>query len=228
MVKRLRWEHRRFRQRRFMAGLRRRGVRIGPGALVARGADIKPETDVEIGAGTNIHRNCVLKGKDSISIGKYCEIAEGVHIISSNHAVNRANLNLTVQLAVGAGRLFYSKGPVVIGHNVWIGDNAIVLSGVVVGDGAVIGAGAVVTGDVPPFTIVAGSPARPVRKRFGEEVIELLQEIKWWDWSEEQMQDNRDFFAADLTSEHALGLLIGLRSNKIAESIAAPGGGDGR
>lgn len=213
-IDRLAWEHKRFRQRRFISGLERAGVGLGQGAFIDRRAELRLESPIVIGCGTNVHRDCVFKGKEPISIGKYCEIAEGVHIISSNHAMNRMNLNLTVQLAVGAGRLFASKGPVTIGNNVWIGDNAIILSGTSIGDGAVVGAGSVVTGNVPSFTIVAGSPARPIRKRFDDQTITRLERDAWWDWTPEQMRANVGLFAADLTSERGISLLYDSRADE--------------
>lgn len=72
-------------------------------------------------------------------------------------------------------------GDIIIGNDVWIGYEAVILSGVTIGDGAVIGCRAVVTKDVPPYTIVGGVPAKPIRKRFDEETIKELQKIKWWD-----------------------------------------------
>lgn len=200
VINRLTWEHHRLRQRRFAAALRRAGAAVDRDAFVDYRAELRLEAPIVVGKGTNIHRDCVFKGKEPISIGKYCEIAEGTHIISSNHAVNRINMNLTVQLSIGAGRLFATKGPVSIGHNVWIGDNATILSGVSIGNGAVVGAGSVVTRDVPPFTIVGGSPARPIRKRFSDAVIAELQEVAWWDWTPDQMRANVDLFTVDLTS----------------------------
>ena len=81
-----------------------------------------------------------------------------------------------------------------IGNDVWIGRNAIILPGNTIGDGAIIAAGAVVTHDVPPYTIVGGVPARPIRKRFSDDIIEKLLEIKWWDWPEEKIVENFEYF----------------------------------
>ena len=82
------------------------------------------------------------------------------------------------------------KGDIVIGNDVWIGYEAVVMAGVTIGDGAIIGARAVVTKDVPPYTIVGGVPAREIRRRFSDDVIARLLELKWWDWPAEQIQRN--------------------------------------
>lgn len=81
------------------------------------------------------------------------------------------------------------KGDIVIGNDVWIGYEAVILSGVSIGDGAVIGCRAVVTRDVLPYTVVGGVPAKPIRKRFDEDTIAELLEIKWWDWPEEKIAE---------------------------------------
>ena len=81
-----------------------------------------------------------------------------------------------------------NKGDIVVGNDVWIGYEAVILSGVTIGDGAIIGARAVVTKDVPPYTIVAGVPARPIRKRFDEETIARLEQLRWWDWPEDEIR----------------------------------------
>lgn len=81
-----------------------------------------------------------------------------------------------------------NKGDIVIDNDVWIGYEAVIMAGVHIGNGAIIAARAVVTKDVPPYTIVGGVPARPIRKRFDEEVIRKLEALKWWDWSVEKIQ----------------------------------------
>ena len=84
-------------------------------------------------------------------------------------------------------RAWDNKGDIVIGNDVWIGYEAVILAGVTVGDGAVVGTRAVVTKDVPPYTIVGGVPAKPIRKRFSEAVIDRLLALQWWDWPEERI-----------------------------------------
>ena len=83
-----------------------------------------------------------------------------------------------------------NKDKLKIGNDVWIGYEAVILSGVTIGDGAIIGTRAVVTKDVPSYTIVGGVPAKPIRKRFDEETIQKLEEIRWWDWEEERIKKN--------------------------------------
>ena len=83
-----------------------------------------------------------------------------------------------------------NKDKLKIGNDVWIGYEAVILSGVTIGDGAIIGTRAVVTKDVPSYTIVGGGPAKPIRKRFDEETIQKLKEIRWWDWEEERIKKN--------------------------------------
>ena len=89
-------------------------------------------------------------------------------------------------------RAWDNKGDIVVGSDVWIGYEAVILAGVTIGDGAIIGARAVVAGDVPPYTIVGGVPARPIRKRFSDDVIEALLELRWWDWRPERIAANLD------------------------------------
>ena len=80
-----------------------------------------------------------------------------------------------------------NRGGIAVGNDVWIGYEAVILSGVTIGDGAIVAARSVVTKDVPPYTVVGGVPARPIRRRFGQETIDALLELKWWDWPPEKL-----------------------------------------
>ena len=86
-----------------------------------------------------------------------------------------------------------------IGSDVWIGDGAIIKQGVNIGVGAVIGMGSIVTKDVPPYTIVAGNPAHPIRKRFSDDVISRLLESRWWEKSDKELES----LAADIKDPEA-------------------------
>ena len=81
-----------------------------------------------------------------------------------------------------------NKGDTVIGNDVWIGYEAVIMPGVTIGDGAIIGTRAVVAGNVPPYTIVGGVPAKPIRKRFDDATIEKLEAMRWWDWDKEKIK----------------------------------------
>ena len=79
------------------------------------------------------------------------------------------------------------KGDTVVGNDVWIGQNAVILPGVHIGDGAIIGLNSVVGSDVPPYTIVAGNPAKIIRKRFDDELIDIMEKLRWWDLPVEEI-----------------------------------------
>lgn len=137
--------------------------------------------------------------KDRLVIGKFCSIACGAKFIftSANHALGSLSTypfpvfyDEWALDAVNVTDAWDNKGDIVVGNDVWIGYEAVILSGVTIGDGAIIGARAVVTKDVPPYTIVAGVPARPIRKRFDEETIAQLEQLRWWDWPEDEIRRN--------------------------------------
>ncbi len=125
---------------------------------------------------------------DKLIIGKFCQIAAGVEFVmnGANHQMNAVTTFPFYTLdgwdmeppAVSDMPL---KGNTVIGNDVWIGQNAVILPGVRVSDGAIIGANSVIGSDVEPYTIVAGNPAKPIRKRFDDEMIALLLKFRWWD-----------------------------------------------
>ncbi len=91
-----------------------------------------------------------------------------------------------------------TKGPITLGHDVWIGARAIILSGVNIGTGAVVAAGAVVTKDVPPYAIVGGNPARVIKKRFSNVQIERLLQSKWWELSDEELKEKATLLYGDV------------------------------
>ncbi len=132
---------------------------------------------------------------DRLIIGKFCQIAAGVTFImnGANHQMNSAStypfyiMNGWTQTPPAPEDL-PMKGDTVIGNDVWIGQNATILPGVHIGDGAIIGLGSIVGHDVEPYTIVAGNPAKPIRKRFDNETIELLQQLQWWDKDIDEIQ----------------------------------------
>lgn len=98
---------------------------------------------------------------------------------------------------------FQRAGDTVVGSDVWIGSEAMILPGITIGHGAVIGSRALVTQDVQPYTIVGGNPAKPIKKRFSEEEIALLLEMKWWDWPIENIEEAMPWLcSADIVRLH--------------------------
>ena len=138
---------------------------------------------------------------DKLIIGKFCSIACGAKFLfnSANHSMS--------SLSTYPFPLFFeewgldkkdvtkswdNKGDIIIGNDVWIGYEAVIFAGVTIGDGAIIGTRAVVTKDVPPYTVVGGVPAKPIKKRFDDKTIDTLLDVQWWNWSDEKIAQNLD------------------------------------
>jgi phosphonate metabolism protein (transferase hexapeptide repeat family) len=131
------------------------------------------------------------------TIGKFCSIAAMTRINPGNHPMHRAT---QAHFTYRASAYFPGESDdaeffawrrahhIIIGHDVWIGHGAIVLPSRNIGTGAVVAAGAIVTKDVPSYTIVAGNPARPIKRRFPETVASRLTELAWWDWNHEALR----------------------------------------
>ncbi|NCA79571.1 MAG: CatB-related O-acetyltransferase [Sphingobacteriia bacterium] len=136
---------------------------------------------------------------DRLIIGKYCSIACGAKFMftSGNHKMSSLSTypfplffeewNLKRENVTDA---WDNEGDIIIGNDVWIGYEAVIMQGVTIGDGAIIGTRAVVTKDVPPYAIVGGVPAKIIKKRFSDEAILKLTDIKWWNWNEEKIRKN--------------------------------------
>jgi len=128
--------------------------------------------------------------RDKLIIGKFCQIAAGVEFMmnDANHQMNAVTTFPFYTLegwemnAPDPSEMPF-KGDTVIGNDVWIGQNAVILPGVHIGDGAIIGANSIVGSNVAPYTIVIGNPAKVLRKRFDDELTDLLLRFKWWDKS---------------------------------------------
>jgi len=168
----------------------------GSGVFIGKGSRLLART--EIGDGTRINGRCVVKGSGKLTIGRYCAIGDGVRFLTSNHSTKSVANQYAIQREIGLAPAVAKKKDVTVGHDVWIGDGAILLPGLTVGSGAVVGAGAVVSRDVDPYTVVAGNPARVIRKRVPDEIAAYLLKLAWWEWPKEKMLAARAFFAADL------------------------------
>ncbi|MGL6232852.1 CatB-related O-acetyltransferase [Aeromonas rivipollensis] len=127
---------------------------------------------------------------DRLHLGDYVQIAAGVKIImGGNHTHNPAFISTYPFAEVAAlKRSYRPAGDTRIGNDVWIGMEAMIMPGVTIGDGAIIAARTLVNQDVPPYAMVAGTPARVVRMRFGDDDIARLQALAWWDWPDDKVQ----------------------------------------
>ena len=147
---------------------------------------------------------------DRLTIGKFCSIACGTKFLfnSANHTMKSlATYSFPIffeEWDLDVGNItdaWDNKGDITIGNDVWIGYEAVIMSGVTIGDGAIIGTRAVVTKDVPPYTVVGGVPAKMIKKRFSEETISILLQVKWWDWPEEKIKRNIEAIKAGHVEE---------------------------
>jgi probable biosynthetic protein (TIGR04098 family) len=160
-----------------------------------------------------------------LKVGKFCSIAEGAtFVLGGGHRTDFVSgfpfMHMTEE--VGPGDRPHARGDIVVGSDVWIAAGATILSGVTVGDGAVIGAGSVVIDDVPPYAVVFGNPARMVSKRFPDDVVAALLELRWWDLPEAQVRALRPL----LTSADVDGFMAACREARglppVAPKAASP------
>jgi len=188
--------------------------KLGERPLIDPAANVKASMlgrYTEIGARTNFVESAlgdysyIVNDGDVIytTIGKFCSIAAHVRLNPGNHPMERASqAHFTYRSAsyfddAEDDAAFFDwrrSFPVTIGHDVWIGHGVIVLPGHTIGTGAILAAGAVVTRDVAPYTIVAGVPAKPVKRRFPEAIAERLQRLAWWDWTHDALRAALDDF----------------------------------
>ena len=177
--------------------------------------NVVDDPDIQVGAHTYYHdlerdprdfvKNNVLYHfppltHDTIIIGKYCSLASGTTFICSGacHSfdplstypfiIANGHWDLPTEEYLLDTKIWNVKGPTVVGNDVWCGYKSVIMPGVHIGNGAVIGSRSVVTKDVEPYTVVAGAPAKPIRKRFDDVTIEKLLEIKWWDLTDDQVR----------------------------------------
>jgi acetyltransferase-like isoleucine patch superfamily enzyme len=162
-------------------------AKLGYGASIGENSVVTDEA--VIGRHTCMGMNCTIA---NANLGSFISMGNNIAIGAFGHqypiCVNSAHVKLMLGLP-------YTPEPVTaVGHDVWIGHNAVVLSGVSVGNGAIIGSNAVVTHDVPNYGIVAGVPAKVIGYRYEEKIVNELLESKWWEWSDEEIAKNKDFF----------------------------------
>lgn len=141
---------------------------------------------------------------DKLVIGKFCAIARGIEFVmnGANHRMNSVTtypfniMGNGWEKATPAIGDLPLKGDTIVGNDVWIGQNVTVMPGVHIGDGAIIAANSVVTRDIPPYHIAGGNPAEIIRKRFDDEMINYLLNLKWWDWYPEKIFRNLEILCS--------------------------------
>ncbi|MES2276351.1 MAG: CatB-related O-acetyltransferase [Bacteroidota bacterium] len=164
---------------------------ISPDVVFGIDVHIKPFVDIGTGVkiGAYSYINSYTELKDA-SIGAFCSIAGFCSIGMDSHPINWLSTSpkLYSKLKFNVEQCYKEQksGPI-IGNDVWIGSHSIIMRGVEIGDGAIIGAGAIVTKNVPPFAIVAGCPAKVINYRFNQDVIEKIQNLKWWDMDDQSL-----------------------------------------
>lgn len=165
---------------------------------------------VEVGKGTygvlDIH---AYGGYEKLTIGNYCSIGPNVHfLLRIEHPTNCVSTYPFKVWVCGEENESLSKGDITVGDDVWIGINAIIMSGVHIGQGAVVAAGAVVTKDVPPYAIVGGVPAKVIKYRFSEDIINKLLEFDFSKLDETAIAENISELYKEIESVEQLELLL--------------------
>ena len=151
--------------------------------------------DVIVKPGVRMLAHSYMNGgriQGGVYIGRYCSIGSGVTIGTGHHDMNLLSTSSWFDSGVPPSVARAEEGVLVrIKHDVWIGDEAIIMSGVTVGTGAVIGAGAVVTKDVPDYAVVVGVPAKVLKLRFEQEIIDRLLATRWWEFNDQVLKKHK-------------------------------------
>jgi virginiamycin A acetyltransferase len=157
---------------------------------------------ISVGYATTLGYNNFFGG--NISIGKYCQIGADVAIHTTNHPIHYLSTYINKNLFDGELNRLKDTKKVIIGNDVWIGHNVIIVGNITIGNGAILAAGAVITKDVLPYTIVAGVPAKQINKRFSDIIINEIENLKWWDLSETELENIKPLFFKDFTNKKSI------------------------
>lgn len=177
-------------------------ITVGEGSLIEN-ACVTAMGQIRIGKYSSINgpNTDLYSLHHPIRIGNFCSIARNVSMQEYDHILNRCTSYFILNHVFGEDwkKETVSRGPIDIGSDVWIGTQTVILSGSKIGHGAVVGAHSVVHGEIPPYAIAAGSPAKVIKYRFERNIIDKLLEMKWWDWPIEKIKINRQLFDGELT-----------------------------
>ncbi len=193
------------------ANVKMKGARLSGKISLSEGCQIRDDVRISAASRVTIGRYTSINGPatmiraaiNPVRIGNFCSVARQVTIQEFNHRTDGLSSYHVFKNIFNEGveKDIESKGGIVIGNDVWVGANASLLSGVNIGHGAVIAANSVVSKDVPDYAIVAGVPAKVIKMRFDQSVIDRLLEIEWWEWSTEKIKRNRTLFEESISLE---------------------------
>lgn len=157
---------------------------------------------VSVGYATTLGYNNFIHG--DVKIGKYCQLGVGVSVFTKNHPTNYMSTYINKNLFNGELKQIRQENKVIIGNDVWMGHNVIIVGNVTIGNGAVLAAGSIVTKDVAPYAVVAGVPAKEIKKRFSDAIIQEIEALHWWDLSEKELEKIKPLFFKDFTSRDSI------------------------
>jgi len=156
---------------------------------------------IKLGYRTTLGINNMFFG--TVTIGKYCQIGANVAFHATNHPTNHMTTYINQRLFSDLFDLKTEK-TIEIGNDVWIGHAVIILSGVKIGNGAIIGAGSIVTKDVVPYSIVVGNPAKFIKKRFPDPIIQEIEALQWWNLSDAELEKIKPLFFKNFETANSI------------------------
>ena len=158
-------------------------------------------SDSKIGKRTSIGRYTKVRNAE---IGRYCSISWDVTIGAVSHPMKSLSSHASFfrkKFGLCSTDEYLTHKKVIIGNDVWIGCNVVIMPGVHIGDGAVLGGGGIITKDVKPYEVVVGNPAKHLKYRFSDEIIDFMLRLKWWDWDDKDIKNNIELFSPHIEIE---------------------------
>ncbi len=196
-----------YKRKKFIALKKKKGIYIDSSASGFINVDFKgkngvPENcqffgNVKIGYATTLGKNNFLGG--NIVIGNYCQIGADVAMHATNHPMTFMSTYINKNLFNGELKSLKENNKIEIGNDVWVGHGVIIVGDVKIGNGAILAAGAVITKNVSPYTIVGGVPAKEIKKRFNDKIIQEIEELEWWNLEENELEKIKPLFFKDFS-----------------------------